>query len=459
MNFFKSASYVLTANALVLLLSFIIRPFIARFLGPSEYGVFALVLSTAAVIPAFTLFSMNSGVLYHVSKTPNKTKEIVGTVLTFVIAVSILIFIPLQVLIQLFFPALGFDSYLTAFLLSFGLSCFAVLQAVLQGLEKFSKYSKYSVISTLVAGLFSAGAALYFQTGVAAAFARAIAMIVVSLFGFYALKAFGKFDRKTFSKLFDYSKPLALAGLVAAFIVVVDRYFLAAYHGTAEVGFYDISYSMVAAVLPFSSSLLTIMMPRVIREQHNLGLYYKKLGQANTLLLSIIGLFFFYYSDIIVTILLGQTYQPAAITFKILAFALPLMSFYGLNGASLDAVAQTKVSGLLAALLTVFSILFNFFLVPTLGATGAALANLLTYTVIVSLGFYYLKSRRNVDLRGSALQYGLFVAFALAYFFFVEQYGFVFKTLAFAIFLGVSYLANRSLVSEITARALLALKR
>ncbi|HLD63155.1 MAG TPA: flippase [Candidatus Norongarragalinales archaeon] len=459
MSFFKNALYLLSASVLTALLSFMLKPLVARFLGPNEYGLFALILGTATVIQAFTLLSMNSGVLYWTSKAPGRKKTIVGTVLSMSLAVSALIFFPLQFVIGLFAPALGFYSYAAAFFLSVGLSFFAVFQASLQGAEKFAEYSKYGVLLNFAAGALSVALAFYFHDGVLSAVARGFAILLIVIAALRHFRLLGGFERKTLSQVFDYSKPLAIAGMVAAFIAVVDRYFLAAFKGTAEVGYYDIGYAMVAAVLPFSGALLTIMMPRVIRQQQNLEMYYKKVAQANTIVLSCIGLFFFYYSDIIVTLLLGNEYAPAALPFKIIAFALPLMAFYGLNGASLDSVAKTKMSGLLAALLTLFSIAFNFFLVPQFGAAGAAYANLLTYIAVVAIGWYYLRSRRKVELRESVTQYALFFAFAVAYFAFLEKGGFVLKTLLFALFLAITLFTNRRLAKETLAQARNSLKK
>jgi O-antigen/teichoic acid export membrane protein len=128
------------------------------------------------------------------------------------------------------------------------------------------------------------------------------------------------------------------------------------------------------------------------------------------------------------------------------------MAFYGLNGASLDATAKTKVSGVLAALLTVFSVAFNFLLVPAFGAVGAACANFLCYAVIVGAGFYYLKTRRGIELRDSARQYAVFIAFAVFYLAFLEKGGFAFKTVAFAVFLIASFVANKALAAEMIDR-------
>lgn len=449
MNFYKSAFYVLGANALVFGLSLLLRSLTARVLGPLEYGLFALVLGTATVLSAFTRFSFDSGVLYFTAKNPGKRKEIVSSVIAFIFVISAVLFIPLQYAVLLLVPGLGFAGYAISFLLSVTLSLFTVLQATQQGLERFREYGKYNVLSSLAAGLLSLAVAYYFRNGFSSAFARAVAIFFVSLSGLLALKVLGKFEWSTLRKISAYAGPLGFAGLVAALISVGDRYLLAAFRSPAEVGFYDIAYSMVAAILPFSGALLTTVMPRLIKQQQNFVSYYRKLSQANTLILSVVGLFFFFYSDIIVTLLLGVRYQPAALPFKLLSLALPLMSLYGLTGASLESFGKTKLSGLLAASLTIFSIAFNFYLIPSFGALGAAAANFFTYLVVVGVGVYYLRKKRSIVLNEGFRQYLIFLSFAVFYFALAEKGGFVVKSLLYLAFLAVSLIVNKPLVLEV----------
>ena len=452
MTFLKSTAYVLAANFLVLALGFFLRPVTARFLGPSEYGLFALVLSTATVIPALTLFSLNSGVLYFTAKKPQRVKQLVSTSLAFTIAAAAILSLPLQFVVLSAAPALGPAGYAASFFLSIALCFFLILQAAQQGLEKFGVFSKYAVASAFFSGILSLALAYATADGVLSAWGRALAIVAVSAAGLFSLKALGRPSMAELKKILAYAAPLGLVGFVGAFIVVVDRYLIAAFRGVSEVGYYDISYSLVAAVLPFSTSLFTTMMPRVIRQESKLKFYYEKISQANTMLLATAGIVFFYYSDIIVSLLLGQNFAGAVTPLKILSLTLPLMAIHGLNFSSTSSVGRTKIAGLLISLLTVFSLVFNVILVPLYGAVGASWANVLTYIFTSSIGFYYLKTRYGVEIRQVLPQYFIFILFIALYVFFFEGGGFVGKTLALAVYALLTYLANKQLVHETVSR-------
>jgi PST family polysaccharide transporter len=245
---------------------------------------------------------------------------------------------------------------------------------------------------------------------------------------------------------------LGFAGFLGGFVVIIDRYLIAAYRSVAEVGFYDVAYSMIAAVLPFSTALLTTMMPRIIKQDSKLQVYYAKISQANTILLTALGLIFFYYSDIIVNLLLGSSFSDAVLPFKILALSLPLMALYSLNVYSAIAMGRTKIAGLSTSLLTVLSFAFNIFLVPMWGASGASWANFLTYAFTSSIGFYYLKTRYGTKISHVLPQYAVFLAFLALYQLLFTQGGFAAKTIGLASFVLVSYLVNKHLVNEILSQ-------
>jgi len=444
---------VLAASFAGLIISFFLRPLVARFTGPGEYGLFALILNTAAVIPAMTVLSINTGVLFFTAKKREDKKfveNVVASSALFVSILSIVLFAPLYLVFTLMAPALGSSGFAAAYLLAFGSSLFLILQSVQQGLERFKAFSAFNIASVATAGVLSVTTAFLWHDGLLASLARGASVFVVSIVGFASLKLFGKFDWKILKQLLDYSLPLGLAGIISAFIVVVDKYFLAAFKGVVEVGFYDVSYSFATAVLPLSTALLVTIAPRVIRNVSKLDAYYKRASVVNTVFLTVFALALFYYSDIIVFLLLGRAFVAGAtMPLKILALALPLMAIFGLNGSVLTSINKPRVGALLAVLLVFASIVFNFLLVPSMGGIGAAWANLFSYLLIVSLGLAYLVKNFRVSLSKTLLQIVLFLVFAGFYFIFAERFGFTGKTVSFALFALLTFALQREAVFEI----------
>lgn len=452
-TYVKHTFYVLVANVIVLLIGFFSRPLIARFIGPDQYGIFALVFSTSTIISAVILLSLNSGVLYYAAKWNEDLKKVAGLLsssIFFLLALSVIFFVPLYFILSALAPTLGSGGFFAAYALAFATSLFYVLQAAQQGLEKFEAYNATNVASAVLAGLASIAFAYWLKDAVVVVWVRVAASLLVAVVGLWLLGLLGKFSKAAFAPVLKYSLPLGVAAVFSSLIAVVDRYLIAAFYPASEVGFYDISYSLVTAILPFSVALLITMSPKVIKDISRLDAFYKRLSLVNLILLSAFALLLFYFSDIIIFVLLGKAYLAGAILpLKILSIALPLMAIYSLNGVVFTSINKPKITGILAVLLVVASIAFNFLLVPPMGGVGAAWANLCSYIIVAGIGLFYLIKNYQVTLGPMFKQLLLFLLFLPAYPLFLEQLGFYAKAAFFAVFLLLTFILNREAVFEI----------
>ncbi|MFH1056571.1 MAG: oligosaccharide flippase family protein [Candidatus Micrarchaeota archaeon] len=454
-TFVKDTFLVLASNAIVLLTGFFLKPLVGRLLGPTEYGVFALILSAGAILPYILLFSLNAGILFYVAKfqrNPAFVGSVVTTSVLFVLATSIVLFLPTYAVLSVLAPVLGFGGFIAAYLLGVGYALFYLLQAVLQGLERFKNLSFFNTLSALAAAVVSVLAAFYWNNAVLAGFLRASAIVGVSIVGVYSLKRlvkkFGRFDKRSFLSLWNYSKFLGVSWIVGS-LIVADRYILAFFHSTREVAYYDLAYSFAIAILPFSISILTTMSPRIIKNESALDAYYKRLSLLNMMILTLFSLGLFYFSDILVFLLLGQDFVAGTVLpLKIIALTLPLMAVYSLNSVVFTSLNKPRTAAVLGILLAVASIAFNLLLVPSFASVGASVANAGTYLLAVAVGFYYLLSKHSISLKPTVLQFGLFLLFIASYAI-IEAGGFPAKTAFFLLFVILTILLQKTAVLEL----------
>lgn len=434
---------MIIANVVSLGFAFFSRPLIARFLGPSEYGVFALVLGTAAVVPAFTLLSLNGGVLYFVSRCKGEEKKILGSGILLMSMFSLLFFIPSFFFVKVFVPSLSLLELVSVNVLAFSIALLILVQSFQQGLEKFKEYSVSTALSTALAAILSVLAGYFFLSAFASSLLRAVGMLLVCFWVLWKVRKGIAFDVKKAKELLKYSFPLAAAGFVATFITVTDRYVLAAYHSTADVGVYDIASSLTTAALPFIVVISNVMSPKVIKTPERIAGFFKAVSTANVVLLTAFGLGLYYLGEIAVTLLLGARYAaetPQLI--RLLVISLPLIGIYSLSGVVMNSLNKTKVAAVLAASIVVVSLALNIMLVPSLATVGAAYANLGTY-VLISVGcLTYLVAKFKVEYGHLVMQLALFVTFMLAYPFFAA--GFVFKLIGLFAFGLLTVLLNRA---------------
>ncbi len=454
-EYIRNTGYVLLANFAVLAVGFFSRPLIARLLRPEEYGIYAIILSTAAFLPVFILFSLNIGVLYYAAKNPlgKFIRELVSSSTAFVLIASALLFIPLYAASGFFLKDVGFEVFLASYVLAVSLSLFYISQSVQQGVQKFKGLGAANAVSSVAAAVIAVFLAYSTRNAVLIGLSRAIVMLVVAFAVFRSFGGFGAFNKQTLRKLFDYSKVLGFVSIITSPIGVLDRYLLLWFKNTAQVGFYDIANALGTMILPFVSSLLITLSPAIIRNSEKLKAYYDQILISTTVFLTLFAVVLFYFSDVIVTLLLGKTYAPSVLPLKITALALPAMALYSLNVATLNSINKTKITGVLNLFLVAGMVVFSLLLIPPFGPEGAAAANLAAFLLFGIAGTLYLSRKFSVGLIKPCVQMLLF-AIAIACYYAVENYGFAAKLAVALAFAAITFVINRRIIAEITEHAI-----
>ncbi len=440
-SYIKNLSFVLAAQFVIMAFGLLSKPIVARLLGPSEYGLFALVLATASIVPAIAVFSLNQAVLYFTAKNERKSRSILYSALGLVFALSLLFFPIFYLAVTYLVPSIGFYGMLVSYLIGFGTSILLVAQAHFQGLEKFKDYALITAATSVFAAVFSLTVAYFFRGFVETSAARMIPLLIVPFGALYLAKSLG-FSLKEAKSLLKYALPIGLSGLLGVFIAIADRYIIAIFKTPADVGFYDVAYSFTAAVLPITATLATTIAPRFVKQSTKTKEYLEKVSSVTAAIGACGAIVLFYYADFFVSILLGASYVEGATTpLRIVALALPLMALVSVYGTIVASLGSSKFAGLISVLLVALSIAFNLLLVPQFSAIGAAYANLFTYalTVFAIMGFFFLK---NKFIPKSALFTYLVLALFAATYWLLGITGFIEKTLIVALFTAIVLYLN-----------------
>ncbi|WP_352337694.1 oligosaccharide flippase family protein [Psychrobacter sp. 16-MNA-CIBAN-0192] len=207
------------------------------------------------------------------------------------------------------------------------------------------------------------------------------------------LRAFNyKIDLKELNKLLVFGLPLVIGGLASWGLKVMDKLFLRSMSTFAELGVYSVAVSIAGAAAIFAGIFNTIWAPMVYKWV-NEGVNLDKIDEISEHLLAAIyfivilsGMFSW-----ILTYFLPKEY--AAIEYLITACLLgPL--FYTLSettGVGIAIVRKTSLS-MVASIVAMFTnALGNYLLVPTYGASGAAIS-----TAISFWGFYIIRTELSI---------------------------------------------------------------
>lgn len=448
--YLRNTGYVLAANLAVLGFGFISRTLVARLLGPEQYGKYALILTTASLMPVFLLFSLNIAVVYFAARSPSKKtlSALGGAAVLFVTLASLAFALPTYLAAVWFFGDIGLELVAVGYVLAICLSVYYVSQSLQQGTQDFKGLATFNALSSFAAGVLAIALAGLTQDAVWVSVSR---MAVTLAIGVVVIRSFGPLinaDWALTKKLFAYVKPLALVSMLTISIGTVDRYLLQIYRSTVEVGQYDIANVLASMTIPFVTSALITMSPAIAKDEKKVTSYYDRIFSASMLALTVMATGVYYLSDFIVNLLLGDGFQGAIEPLKITALTLPAMALYSLNTTTLNSLNKTGITGKLNIILAVGLTAFNLALVPTFGALGAAWASFAVFYIVAAAGTTYFALRHGVTVAPAWTQ-AFLLAGAIAAFHVVAPYGFLAKAAAASVFVAANVAINFKLTEEI----------
>ncbi|MBU3897271.1 MAG: oligosaccharide flippase family protein [Nanoarchaeota archaeon] len=389
----KGAIIVFAGFLIAYTLEYSCRIIMARWLGPSGYGIIALCLSFIGIISTLTMLSFEDTITRYISylKDEGKRKSLlnfifkISTVLSAIASVLVYYFAEnismwfnnseLAIPLKIFSISIPFYA-----LLKISVSCFRGLQ-----LAKYKLYFSdiFFSVSRVVLVVFF----LLFGYGiVGAAFGYVIAIILSGTLAFLFLerKLISIRTKQLLSKtdmvdMFRFSWPIMLISLFNISYANLGTIFLGIFKMSSDVGIYNASLP-TAGILSFVlTSFLFLFMP-VIAE-----LYAKKNMTAISSLFDTITrltfvltfplfLIFLVFPEKIISIMFGDAYVGAALSLAILSIGIFISAITGPAGSIFIAIGKTKLALFYFLIITISNIILSIALIPSYGVTGAAMA-------------------------------------------------------------------------------------
>ena len=201
-----------------------------------------------------------------------------------------------------------------------------------------------------------------------------------------------KFDKKWMKQLLAYGYPLIFANIAFWLFSAIDRWMLAYFSSVTETGIYSIAFRLSTIVLFISLALGRAWSPYAMKLRAEntaykeiyvnvfLLLIYIMLVAAGTLAL---------FSGEIITLLLPESYAQSAIPLTILCFSIIFQATQQITIIGITIEKKTHLQARIVWIAAFANFALNFFLIPIFGATGAAIATLLSYLILTGSYFYF----------------------------------------------------------------------
>lgn len=418
MNFFKNrtvrnAGWLIGGRIVHIILSFVIGLLSARYLGPGNYGLINYATAFATFFNAFCTLGINSVIVKNFIDHPEEEGETLGTTLILRLVSSFLSLCTITGIVSII------DRGETVTIVVVVLYCISLVFHVFDTFNYWFQsklMSKYYAITTLVSYLVaSAYRIVLLMTGKSTewfALANSVDYFIVAvlLFTFYKKNRGPKlsFSFRKAKELLSISCSYILSGLMVAVYAATDKLMLKQMLDESAVGYYALAFSISTMWAFILAAIIDSLKPGIMRD-HNED--RQKYLDGNRKLYAIIFYFSLFASSCVfivaplfIRIMYGDTYLPAVTPLRIVTWYVAF-SYMGV-ARDIWIVCERKQKYLkyMYAGSAALNIVLNFIAIPIFGASGAAIATLVTQISTIFLFPVLIKDMRpNVKLVAEAV--------------------------------------------------------
>lgn len=363
-----------------------------RYLGASQYGIFALGLSGFALARKISLLGLDSASLRLLSGPfTSERRRVFGTVLLLALAVSLMSSLVLYVsawpLSYYVFQKDEVEGILE--ILSVGLifvTLLSCLQAALQAQQEIGFYIagkfvwKGSRLLALVVFVILVGGSSYAAAGAELFSVGFGCLVVLFLASRRDLRPSFEGVRRSLPRVLRYSAPMMLIGFGFLVSNQTDILMLGALSVSSDVGIYAVISRLVGLTLIVHSSLVDIWRPMASkiyesREIEDLKDLYRIIAKWDGLVQMFVVLAFVVFGGLVLSVFGADFVSPAAHrALVILVCSMFLVVWIGPSASFLQMTDRHNVELAFMIAFICINIVLNYLLIPVFGILGAAVA-------------------------------------------------------------------------------------
>jgi len=402
MKFIKRTILTFFSQMITVLLSVIASIVIARVLGPTDMGIYSIILLTFTLIGTFGSLGIGISNTYYGAKKYSSWNRIASNSLisAFLIGIpSIIIFVLVLGLNSSLLNNIDITLFITASIAIPFLILMPYFQYILLGQNKIKEYNFTNIIqgiiylSLIIIVLFIFKGNLW---GIIVSWTiTSILASIIPLSIVYKSTKFGlHFNFNLFKKSVIFGLKGYLGNFINFFNYRIDLFFIGLLLNFANVGYYFISVSLAESLWYLPGAVGTIVFARTP------GLSDEEVNKStpqicrNTLFITIImALILFVAGKYVILILYGSQYLPALEPLWVLLPGIVALSICKVLSNEIAGRGKPIINTYAAIISLIINVPLNIVLIPKIGIIGSALSSSISYsitTIIVLSSFLKL---------------------------------------------------------------------
>jgi O-antigen/teichoic acid export membrane protein len=395
MKYFKNTSWLFGEKILRMIVGFFVGIWVARYLGPEQFGLFSYAQSFVGLFTAIATLGLDRIVVKELVKDERRRDEILGTVFWLKVMGAFGVLIILAIAVNF----TSNDSYTNTLVFIIAsatiFQSFNVVDMHFQAkvMGKFITYA--NVISLLLSSIVKIVLILLHAPLIAFAWTVVFDSVVLSLgYVYFFIKTNSKFkiqnlifQRETAVSLLMDSWPLMMGGVSFVVYSNIDNIMIKELLDEYSVGIYNAAYKIVTLWYFLPGLFLTYLMPSLVNVHLDTELFMERVLKTATLLvwMAFFIVFFFYlFGRLIIDITYGEKYFKAIKLLTPLAFVNILIFYNSVWNYWMIIENKTKRTLFFNMSTAVANIILNYLFITLYGVVGAV------YALLVSLQLSYL---------------------------------------------------------------------
>lgn len=382
------------AQIIIFILGFLAHIILARVLGPTDRGVYALIILIASILGLLGTIGIESSNVYYSAKTKYKLNDIISNSLISSIGLGsaiILLFwlVSTTNICQNFLKANNIDPFHlwlaagTVPIIFMG----NFFQAILLGKEEITKYNGVSILqSILELGLIITFLVVLGRGLLGAILSYTLTRIGIVLALFLLINKLGRISFSINWRLLKDTVHYGLKGYLGSIIQFLnyrlDMFLVAYFLDVTAVGYYAIAVGMAERLWIIPQSMAKILFPKVSGiEEVQANKLTPKASRHSFFIAFILSIAMLILAKPLIYFLFGPRFLPALRPLIILLPSIVAFSLAKVLASDLLGRGRPELNTLAACVSLAVNIPLNLFLIPRLGITGAALATTVAYTL------------------------------------------------------------------------------
>lgn len=402
-RYLYNTGWLLFARLVTLVVAFFTTIYVIRYLGPENYGKLSYAVSFVSLFSFISSLGVDQIVYRELVKRPKDEAVILGSGFALKLVSGLLA--TLLAVGSAFL--IGVDQIELILIGIVSVTLFGAAWQIIGYSFQARVESKYSAIITLTVSLILAAAKLsviYFDKGII--YFAAILLLESLLYAIFYTIIYQRRTRLLFAwkasrvamwRLLGNSWPLMLATVSIVIYARIDQVMLRHYLDVTAVGIYDAAVRLSDVWYIIPNVILAALFPAIINARETSPQLFRKRVSLCALLLVGLNLCIIvptnFLATPIVSLLYGSAFLGSAGVLTIYIWSLIGFSLGQLTNTYLIAENYVYIYLFTSVATVAVNVGLNMLFIPPYGITGAAIATLVSYSLIPLLPFCFKKIR------------------------------------------------------------------